>query len=78
MCVQFTVYCTVCRSDLGSEVGFEATGIIDGKLPTVGVWAKKADEVGIEPHPSTVVVTSFVCHLFCCRTSCQLMISQRV
>ena len=33
-----------CRSDLGSEVGFEATGLIDGKLPTVGVWAKKSSE----------------------------------
>lgn len=35
------------RSDLGSEVGFEATGLIDGKLPTVGVWARKSDQVAI-------------------------------
>ena len=26
-------------------MGFEATGLIDGKLPTVGVWAKMSDEV---------------------------------
>lgn len=35
----------ICRSDIGSEVGFEATGVIDAKLPTIGVWAKKSDEV---------------------------------
>lgn len=33
------------RSDLGPEVGYEAIGLVDSKLPTVGVWAKatKAD-----------------------------------
>ena len=36
-----------CRSDLGSQVGFEATGLVDGRLPTVGVWTKKTDEVRI-------------------------------
>lgn len=32
-------------SDLGPEVGYEAIGLVDSKLPTVGVWAKatKAD-----------------------------------
>ena len=33
------------RSDIGQEVGFEAVGIIDSKLPTTGVWARKSDEV---------------------------------
>ena len=34
-----------CRSDLGPEVGFEATGLIDSKLSTVGIWAKTSQEV---------------------------------
>lgn len=33
------------RSDIGQEVGFEAVGVIDSKLPTTGVWARKSDEV---------------------------------
>ena len=28
------------RSDLGPEVGYEAIGIVDASLPTVGVFAK--------------------------------------
>ena len=28
------------RSDLGPEVGYEAIGIVDSDLPTVGVFAK--------------------------------------
>ncbi len=36
------------RSDVGPEVGFEATGIVDSKLPTVGVWARKSSEVCIK------------------------------
>lgn len=33
------------RSDLGPDVGYEAIGLVDSMLPTVGVWAKatKAD-----------------------------------
>lgn len=31
-------------SDLGPEVGYEAIGIVDSKLPTVGVFAKKTDK----------------------------------
>ena len=33
------------RSDLGPNVGYEAIGLVDSRLPTVGVWAKatKAD-----------------------------------
>ena len=27
-------------SDLGPEVGYEAIGVVDSKLPTVGVFAK--------------------------------------
>jgi len=30
-------------SDLGPEVGYEAIGIVDSKLPTVGVFAKATD-----------------------------------
>ena len=30
---------------MGSEVGFEATGLVDGSLHTLGVWAKKSEEV---------------------------------
>ncbi len=33
------------RSDVGPEVGFEATGKIDAKLPTVGIFARKSEEV---------------------------------
>ena len=28
-------------SDVGPEVGFEATGLVDAKLPTCGVYPKK-------------------------------------
>lgn len=28
------------RSDLGPDVGYEAIGLVDSVLPTVGVWAK--------------------------------------
>ncbi|XP_065190768.1 uncharacterized protein LOC135821701 [Sycon ciliatum] len=31
---------SVCRSDLGPEVGYEAIGVCDSQLPTVAVWAK--------------------------------------
>ncbi|XP_003385522.1 PREDICTED: apoptosis-inducing factor 1, mitochondrial-like [Amphimedon queenslandica] len=31
-------------SDIGPDVGFEATGLIDSKLPTVGVWGRKSSE----------------------------------
>lgn len=31
-------------SDVGPEVGFEATGLVDAKLPTVGIWAKASQE----------------------------------
>ena len=40
--------CLSCRSDVGPEVGFEATGIVDSKLPTVGVWARKTSEVSVQ------------------------------
>lgn len=36
-------------SDIGQEVGFEAVGIIDSKLPTTGVWARKSDETAEVP-----------------------------
>ena len=28
------------RSDLGPEVGYEAIGLVNSSLPTVGIWAK--------------------------------------
>lgn len=31
-------------SDLGPDVGYEAIGIVDSKLPTVGVFAKATDK----------------------------------
>nr|CAL36989.1 programmed cell death 8/apoptosis inducing factor [Suberites domuncula] len=31
-------------SDVGPEVGFEATGLVNSKLPTVGIWARKTSE----------------------------------
>lgn len=30
----------ICRSDLGPEVGYEAVGLVDSSLTTVGVWAR--------------------------------------
>ncbi len=43
-----TVYCVyLCRSDVGPKVGFEATGLVNSKLPTVGVWARKSSEVSL-------------------------------
>jgi hypothetical protein len=34
--------CPLCfhRSDLGPDVGYEAIGLVDSSLPTVGVFAK--------------------------------------
>lgn len=32
------------RSDLGPDVGYEAIGIVDSSLPTVGVFAKATDK----------------------------------
>lgn len=42
-------------SDLGPDVGYEAIGIIDSSLPTVGVFAKAA-EANAKPinNPSNV------------------------
>ena len=31
-------------SDLGPEIGYEAVGILDASLPTVGVWAKATEK----------------------------------
>jgi programmed cell death 8 (apoptosis-inducing factor) len=30
----------LCRSDLGPEIGYEAVGLVDASLTTVGVWAR--------------------------------------
>lgn len=32
-------------SDLGPDVGYEAIGIVDSSLPTVGVFAKAAETI---------------------------------
>lgn len=36
----FTVVLIIFRSDLGPEVGYEAVGLVDSSLTTVGVWAR--------------------------------------
>ncbi|XP_076287799.1 apoptosis inducing factor isoform X2 [Lasioglossum baleicum] len=36
-------------SDLGTEVGYEAVGIVDSSLPTVGVFAKSSDSNSSTP-----------------------------
>ena len=41
-------------SDLGPDVGYEAIGIIDSSLPTVGVFAKATDK----DNPKAVVVAT--------------------
>lgn len=40
--VLFDVVC--CRSDLGPEVGYEAIGLVDSRLPTVAVFAKGSEQ----------------------------------
>lgn len=53
-------------SDLGPDVGYEAIGIIDSSLPTVGVFAKTA-ETNLIPvnNPGDV---SKKCNIFNCET----------
>ena len=58
----YSFFVFVCRSDLGSEVGFEATGRVEADLPTVGVWAKKSDEVS--SYMYTYHVTSRMVRLY--------------
>lgn len=41
-------------SDLGPDVGFEAIGIVDSTLPTVGVFAKATDK----DNPKALVTTT--------------------
>lgn len=36
----FFFLCFISRSDLGPNVGYEAIGLVDSSLPTVGVFAK--------------------------------------
>ena len=45
-----------CRSDVGPDVGFEAVGLIDAKLETVGVWAKTKED----PPPAEVLSNNFL------------------
>lgn len=44
--------CEPVRSDLGPEVGYEAVGIVDSSLTTVGVWGKATTEDS--PHGTTL------------------------
>lgn len=44
------IYVIHYRSDVGPDVGFEAVGLIDAKLETVGVWAKTKED----PSPAEV------------------------
>lgn len=37
-------FLTIFRSDLGPDVGYEAIGICDSSLPTVGFWAKATEK----------------------------------
>lgn len=41
-------------SDLGPDVGYEAIGIIDSSLPTVGVFAKATEANAMPVNPSNV------------------------
>lgn len=41
-------------SDLGPDVGYEAIGIIDSSLPTVGVFAKAETNAVAVNNPSNV------------------------
>ena len=41
-----------CRSDIGPKVGFEAVGLIDSNLPTVGIWAKSTPLLSQPPTPA--------------------------
>lgn len=42
------------RSDLGPKIGYEAIGLVDSNLPTIGVFAKATDK----DSPKAVVETS--------------------
>lgn len=55
-------------SDLGPDVGYEAIGIIDSSLPTVGVFAKAAEAMPIN-NPSDVSNHIRRCDIFNCETN---------
>ena len=46
------VFHTFARSDLGPEIGYEAIGIVDAKLPTIGIWAS----AGLGDTPQVCIV----------------------
>ena len=63
------------RSDLGPEVGYEAIGIVDSDLPTVGVFAKASaqdtpkavvEQSGESLRSETERVSKLIVHVFCC------------
>lgn len=60
-------------SDLGPKIGYEAVGIVDSRLQTVGVWAKasasdnpqaataSSDNIRSAQHPTQLQVRVFDC-----------------
>lgn len=60
----------LCRSDIGSDVGFEATGIVDCKLPTVGIWARRTDEVTSRLCPLNTTCLSLLSVITVCLSVC--------
>ena len=42
--LKFCYFVFLNRSDLGPDVGYEAIGIVDSALPTVGVFALATDQ----------------------------------
>lgn len=70
-------------SDLGPEVGYEAIGIVDASLPTVGVFAKKTDKdtpeavvaaTGDNIRSQTEAVRSLQREIFCGTDRCSLIL----
>lgn len=56
-------------SDLGPDVGYEAIGIIDSSLPTVGVFAKAEAMPPVNECPSDVSNHITRCDIFNCETN---------
>ena len=56
-------------SDVGPDVGFEATGIIDTNLPTCGIYPKKEGEVHSPSLPPSLSLSPSSDELMlpCCR-----------
>jgi len=50
-------------SDLGPDVGYEAIGIVDSSLPTVGVFAKSAEINAMPVNNLSDVSNSHICDI---------------